>query len=159
MNLNLLSWKVAFRQFGQGMKHRVCSTTLYMGQHRQRKMSRIEWACKYESTRKIKYFWVSHNANLSTLGRPRPAGPPASAAYVGQGRFFQQHSLGIWGKMPLLNTDPHRNGVGTKTGGLQSRFYPKTIIVTGEHHSCKKIFIFLDELYLFMLIIYTHMML
>ena len=31
---------------------------------------------------KNQIFWVGHNANLPTLGGPRPAGPPASAAYA-----------------------------------------------------------------------------
>ena len=31
---------------------------------------------------KNQIFWVGHNANLSTLGGPTPAGPHASVAYV-----------------------------------------------------------------------------
>ena len=51
---------------------------------------------------KNKIFWVGHNANLSTLGRPRPAGPPAPAAYV----HVHVHKEYFQRNYPYINVHP-----------------------------------------------------
>ena len=77
---------------------------------------------------KNQFFWVGQNANLSTLGGPRPTDPPASTAYASRYLMTSQlnpHSM-------LMHVNIHLPSSGDLLHTCPNR-YP-FIHMGGERH-------------------------